>query len=73
MNLIYLVCLLVYIQSTQQFLNSSTIHETTMHTLYNSAINNNIFEKDQHDSNKNRAVNLINSSAKIIRTSRMDQ
>ena len=55
---------LVQMQNNQQYLEASSIHETTMYTLYNSPINNNIIKKNHHDSNKNRTVKLINYSAK---------
>ena len=55
---------LVYIQNNQQYLQASSIHQTTMYKLFQSPINNNILKKNQHDLNKNRAVKLLNYSAK---------
>ena len=53
---------LVHIQNDQQYLESSSIHETTMYTLFQTPINNNVMRKNEHNSNKNRTVQLLNYS-----------
>ena len=55
---------LVHIQNDQQYIQTSSIHQTTMHTLFRSLTNNIIMKKNQHNSNKNRIVKLLNYSAK---------
>ena len=55
---------LVYIQNDQQYLQASSLHETIMYTLFQTSINDNILNKNQHNSNKNRTVKLLNYSAK---------
>ena len=54
---------LIYQQENQQYLDIISIHETTMYTLCHSPINNNILEKNQHDSIKNRIVKYVYYSA----------
>ena len=53
---------LVYIQNDKQYLQAYSIHQTTMHTLFQSPINDNILKKN--DSNKNRTMKLLNYTAK---------
>ena len=55
---------LVYIQNNQQYLEASSIHQTIMYTLFQTPINDSILKKNQHNSNKNRTVQLLNYSAK---------
>ena len=64
---------LMYMQEKQAYLKLSSIHETTMYTLYNTPINNDILKKDQHESNKKRQCKYQITLQTIILTSNMDQ
>ena len=55
---------LVYIQNNQQYLEASSTHQTIMYTLFQTPINYNILKKNQHNSNNNKTVKLLNYSAK---------
>ena len=48
---------LMYMQEKQAYLKSSTIHETTMYTLYNTPINNDILKKKRMNQTKTGEYN----------------